>query len=299
MAKLSEEMKIALKELLLIESDFFWEKPALVEAVFNPPKSFSEFEDRLLEIEEKLRNVVFGLSYDTELGKTLKREKSNENIVTALCNYEKYVKGVINEQCCSIGLLKLIIEKDAPFLVCDDEYILGVKRDRSGLSLPQKNKIAIQAAAQVFWYLEKNKIPTIDAMTSKLRDKKNALCTLWEINKFGSRAIEDWICEVFPIPVHLRKGRPSKSGLSESYFDTLITIPEIFLEDNKMINFLKLKFAIISYTQILKTLGWSIDQIKDSIFIQQYKSFLKFYLWIYVKNWIEDTAKKNSSIFDQ
>lgn len=99
------------------------------------------FEDRLLEVEEKLR-YMFGLAYCTDSQKILKLDKTYKNLVATLCNFEKHVKGFMNVQLNPIGLLKEILENDAPFLVCDDLYILGIERDRSGLSKNQKNKIA-------------------------------------------------------------------------------------------------------------------------------------------------------------
>jgi hypothetical protein len=262
------------------------------------PMDLRGFEDRVLELEGKLRSLVFGLAYDMDTGKTLKREKTSKNLVDALCNYEKYVKGIIHEQLDPIGLLKEIIERDAPFLVCNDEYILGVKRDRSGLSLPQKNKIAFQVAAQILWFLEKNKIPTIEAMEIRLRDKKNPLYDLLEIKKFRKRTVQDWVGDVFPIPKHSRKGRPVKSGVSENKFNKRIPIPEVILGKGKIINFLKLRFVIMCFSVFLRALNWSKDQIEKSVFIQAYKPHLKFYLWMYIKCWICRAVEKNSSIFD-
>ena len=73
-------------------------------------------------------------------------------------------------------------------------YILGVNRDRSGLSAPQKNEIAIQVAAQLFWYIKKNEIPTIDTMVKCIRSKDGRFYSLLEMKRFQSpRTIEDWI----------------------------------------------------------------------------------------------------------
>jgi hypothetical protein len=106
------------------------------------------------------------------------------------------------------------------------------------------------------------------------------------------------MCDVFPIPKHLRKGRPAKSGVSEKYFNKLIPIPEVILDNGKAINLLKLRFVINCFSRILRGLNWSIDQIEESIFIQDYKPHLKFYLWAYIKGWILDAVIENGSIFD-
>ena len=292
-AMAQEEVEMMFQFLLLISQ--------ANKAPIEPPKDLRDFEDRMGEVEIKLRNIFFGFTYDIGTGKILKRKKSTEAIVEALCNYDKYAKDltVINEHIDPYGLLKQILERDAPLIVCDDIYLLGVKRERSGLSLPQKNKIAVQATAQVLWYLEKCKIPTIEKMKKTFLNKKNPFYTLLQLSRFNNlRTIENWVREVFPMPKKTRKRHSSKNKLSNNYFDTLIPIPGVFLEDGKMINFLKFRFAIVCLVRVLITLGWSIDQVKNSIFINFYRSPLKFFLYRYVDNWINEAVAPNGSIFD-
>jgi len=267
---------------------------------FNGPQNLKEFEDRLSEFLYYLHDRFFGYAYEVVSTKMLKRDKSDEILVDVLCGFEKYCREkkdeiYAREKLAVYGFLKLALERDAPF---DSEYHLGVGRDRSGLTSPQKNKIAIQAAAQVLWNLEKNNIPTIKEMKEKLKNKENPIHMIFQINRFNSRTIENWVSKIFPVPKDSRKGHPLKEGVPEELFKNLIPIPGIFLEDGNMINFPKLRFAIICLTRVLITLGWSIDQIEKSSFVKLYQSPLKFYPHMYVNDWIKDAAVENSSIFD-
>ena len=97
-------------------------------------------------------------------------------------------------------------------------------------------------------------------MKETLLDKKNpyyALLQLGRLNismdcgKLNSRTIEDWVSEIFPVPIEIRKGRPPKNGIPEHYFNDLIYIPEIYLEDGSVINFHKLRFAIFCIKRVL------------------------------------------------
>lgn len=265
----------------------------------EPPKNFKEFEDRLGIYLVDLYKLFFGLIYDVESGKTIKRKKDDETLLDALCNCDKFSKEVrfVIEGMDHYSFLRNAIERDAPFVIYDDIYLLGVERDRSGLFLPEKNKIAIQIAAQVHWNLEKNKIPTIENMKDFLQNKKNLHYSLLQIQRFNARTICDWIRDVFPVPKDSRKGRPSKNGVPEDYFNDLTPIPGVFFEDCKVINFLKLRFTIIFLARVLKNLGWSIDHVKKSKFIHIYQSPLRFYPYNYVNDWLHAAYNENGSIF--
>lgn len=100
------------------------------------------FEDRLMQVFDGLRDRFFGYTYDVISKKTLKRDKSNESLVEALCYFEKHCNNNDNrlptEFLDPYGFLRLVLEKDAP-LFNYEEYLffpLGIKRDRSGISLP-------------------------------------------------------------------------------------------------------------------------------------------------------------------
>lgn len=258
------------------------------------------FEDRLLEIEEKLRERVFGLDHDIESRKALKREKTNENLVTTLCDFEKYTNGIIYEQLNPIELLKKIIDRNAPFLVCDDMYILRVERDRSELSLPQKNEIAIQVAAQLIWYIKKDEFPTIGAMAKCLLSEDACFYSLLEMKRFQSpRTVENWIRPVFPVENHLRKGRPLDDGREKTLFDHVRLIENVFSENNKKVNFMKLRFIIFCLSRMLKIFGLSINQIKTFDLTRAYILPLPIHLHMYVYIWINEAVEeKIGRIFD-
>lgn len=278
---------------------------SVVKDDIKPPKDLREFEDRFGAFVCDLRKHFFGGIYDVGQGKTLKRKKDDETLLDALCSYDKFFKNrppfVIEEGVYTIpyDFLRLVIERDAPLVVCEDIHLLGIERDRSGLSSPQKNMIAVQVAAQILWYLEKNKIPTIEVMKKKLLDKKFFYYNFLKLNRFPRpRTIEEWITQVFPVPKKLRKGKPSNSGVPEHYFNRIIPVPGIFLNNYQVINFQKFRFAIKCIAKILLMSRWSIDQILTSKFIQFYRKPLKIYLQMYVDGWIHDAVIDNRRIFD-
>lgn len=187
------------------------------------PKSLTEFEDRLSKFFLDSYNDCFGLTYDASSRKTLDNKKNNDVLVDTLCKLEK-TEGYISEQVDPRDFLKKVLEKDAP-ISPHEEYLLGVKRDRSGISLPQKNVIAVQAASQVLWKLRGNEIPTVKCMRDTLLgDKKSYtsldlkrfsdIYTLLDLKRFSDgQTIDRWISEVFPVPDHKRKGRPPKEKM--------------------------------------------------------------------------------------
>jgi len=267
----------------------------------TPPANERDFEVRIAKYEEDIRSKLFGYMYYLKESKTLKCDSSVETIVDFLCEYDKHADELFVITQCHDGysLLKQILEKDAPFAICQDAYLLGFERDRSGLSGPQMNVIAVQAAAQATWYLEKHKLPTIESMSEYLCDKRRPLYHLLEIDRFhDSRTIRNWISKVFPIPNSARKGRPSLDETPKDDFNTLIHIPDIFLKNGNAVNVLKLRFTIQCLTRVLKSLNWPKKRILESPLISLYQSPLKFYVIDYVHDWIAVAFEKNGGIFD-
>lgn len=282
-------------------SSLFKQMQASSAEEMTPPANERDFEVRITKYEEDIRSKLFGYMYYLKESKILKRDSSVETIVDFLCEYDKHADELFIITQCHNGysLLKQILEKDAPFAICQDTYLLGFERDRSGLSGPQMNMIAVQAAAQASWYLEKHKLPSIESMAQYLYDKKYPLYHLLEINRFHDpRTIWNWISKVFPIPKNARKGRPSLEKIPKDDFNTLIHIPDIFLENGNVINVLKLRFAIQCLTQVLKSLNWSKKGVLESPLIGLYQSSLKFYVLDYVYDWVAEAFEKNSRIFD-
>src|SRR6185295_2222884 len=139
----------------------------------RPPKDFGEFESRLLAIVADLDEQygIYGLRQIPRLG----REKCAATLARHLREIEQDIekKGPVFEKILNIyEFLKTVLEQDAP-LSQGDIYLLGVQRDRSGLSKPQKNMIAVQCAAQVLWLLKRNMIPNIETMEHSLLDSEN------------------------------------------------------------------------------------------------------------------------------
>lgn len=267
------------------------------------------FVDRLIEVEGKLRDRFFGLTYEIESTIMLRRDRSPEALMEALAIGEKYFskEKVIHEQIDGYGFLKLALEKDTPLFDYEDYLFscVGIKRDHSGISLSQKNAISVQSAAQVFWYLRKSKIPNIAEMKKELMDKKNPLYELLKMNQYSigedAQTIDKWISKIFPVPEDLRKGRPSKKGIAPSLFDNLIPIPEVFPENGAKINFLKLRFTLECLTRVLKALDWQLEQIIGSQFINLYTRPLGFEFYVFsksiIENWVREAFAKNSCIF--
>lgn len=268
--------------------------PLTAASLIPPLTNLEQFEDRLRTFLDELKNLFFGITYKT----TIKRDTSNQSLVAALLEYEKCEKNLslLPEKLETYSFLKLALEKDAPLLL-QDEYLLGIQRDRSGISDPQKNAIVAQCAARVLWFLEKNKIPTIMAMAKRLKNKKDPLCCLLELENFEIHTIKNWIKQVFPVPKKERQGRDSEAGKPISNFADVVPIPGIFLEDGR-VNFPKLRFAIMCTTRILKSLGYDLNSAVESRFITFYVQSLQFYPSRYVNDWAQEAFLGNSSIFD-
>lgn len=265
-----------------------------------PPKDMVAFEDRIVWYEESLRKLLFGFIHDIELGKTLKREITPEVMVEALCNYEERMEElkIINVQLQPLFLIALIIEKNAPLVLCDDMYLFGVERERSGLSIPQQNKIAVQAVAQAIWFLRKNKVPTIEKMKQILLDRDEPFFQLLQLDRFNSEStLEGWLSEIFPVPLKERKGRTPKGGISEGYFKLLIPIPGIFNEHNQ-VNLLKLRFAIKCLTRSLILLNVTKHVIEESSLIQFYNPSKNWIIDLMIYGGLRAGYCENGSIFD-
>lgn len=261
----------------------------------RPPKDLKEFEDRLGMFLHDLKNLFFGVIHEVETGKRVKRDTSIASLVHALLRYEKHQnKNVPSpEMLETYPFLKLVLEKDAA-LFGKDRYLLGIQRNRSGLSTPKKNVIAVRCAAQVLWHLERSQIPTIEAMEDRLLDRKYPFYELLDLGRFHSpRTIEKWVRAVFPVPQAERKKHRTKN---DSAFKNIIPIPNIFTDTG--VSFPRLRFALICLTRILKTLNWRQRQIVDSEFSILLADPLKFYPRLYVRDWIDEAYSSNGSIFD-
>jgi hypothetical protein len=261
------------------------------------PSSPQWFEWKLGTIFDALRDRFFGYTYDVVSKKTLRRDKSEESLVDALLCFEKYCEEhddrLPTESLIPYKFLKLVLERNASLFGFEEELFdpIGIKRDRSGISLPQKNTIAVQCAGQILWHLEGRQIDSIEAMEERLLRKEPLLFQLLELHRFSSdRTIENWLRPIFPRPPEERK-QPNRKGA----LDRLVPIPGVHAEHGT--NFQKLQFAATSITRILRILGWKIDQVIDSTFIELLGRPIGPYLRSYLQDWVNQAYSCNSSIF--
>lgn len=116
------------------------------------------------------------------------RYKSIEFLTDALCLYEKqFPMGRVNHpkmESLEFDFLRSILEKNAPLFYAENQIFekLGFKRDRSGISLPQKKEIAVQATAQALWFVLRAKIPKIEKMKKKILDRDEPYYDLLEFD---------------------------------------------------------------------------------------------------------------------
>ena len=78
------------------------------------------------------------------------------------------------------------------------------------------------------------------------------------------------------------RGRPSKKQKPNSHFHALVEISGIFQENGKTINFLKLRFAVVCLTKILKVRRHSIQRVKESNLFQFFIRLASHHIFIYV-----------------
>ena len=247
--------------------------------------------DRVFQVFNGLRSQL----HDLTLAKTPNTDQCIETVIKALRRKEKYFagKGPISKDLDMYLFLKRILEENAPLFEYE-EYLfgyLGIKRDRAELSLSQQNKIVVQSVAQVLWHLEKNNIPSIEKMAKKILDKKNPFNILFDLDTFNSRTISNWVSEIFPISKNSRRGRPAKEEIPSSFFEELILIPGIFLDD-ETVNFPKLRFTIVCLTRVLQAHGWRLGEIQESKFIDLYVNPLRHKFFPIIKFLLNDWTKE-------
>ncbi len=169
----------------------------------------------------------------------------------------------------------------------------GIVRDRSGVTKPEKNEISIQCAGQILWYLEGNKIPTIESMKTRLLDQASPLFKLLEPDRFfDSEILLDRLRLIFPIPKEKRK---EKWNITVG--DIPIPVPGIFTDAG--INFPKLRFAVHCITTILKAFQWKINKIFESKFIEMLIPKGEYIFSWYVTDWIKESYKRNTGFLPQ
>lgn len=276
----------------------------------NPPKDLAEFENRLMEFLTEVQMTTFGLAYylDFDDRKTLKKDCSYENLIDIAIKYEKKHGNrpvLLNGYTDCKGFLKLALEKGYPFSK-HAQVFLGISMVRLDLDKNKMHKIAVQAAAQIKWFLKGSAIPTQKEMRLEILNDGD-LTKLLEISSFlhpkkdqqRPRTLEDWVGEIDPRPPGTRKGRPSKKPNSEKHpYSIIVTIPGVFFENPLRTNFIYLRYVVYVLTKILKATGFSTDQIFQCRIFEAYKSYLNFYLRDLVDDWIKEALAVNGSLYD-
>lgn len=276
----------------------------------NPPKDLAEFENRLVEFLMEAQKNTFGLAYylDFDDRTTLKKDSSYENLINIAIKYENKHGNrpvLLNEYVDCKSFLKLALEKGYPFSKHAQEF-LGISVVRLDLDKGKMHKMAIQAAAQIKWFLKGDAISTQKEMRMEiLKDK--GLTKLLELSSFlnpepehqRARTLEDPIGLVDPRPPGTRKGRPPKQPKrQDGLYDAIVTIPGVFFETPYRTNFIYLRYVISVLTKILESIGFSSEQIFQCRIFEVYKSFLNFYLGDFVDDWIKEALAENGSLYD-
>jgi hypothetical protein len=165
------------------------------------------------------------------------------------------------------------------------------------VTLPQKNRIAVQCAAQILWNLKGQEISTIEKMIDRLQKKDDPIFTLLELNRFARRkTISDWISPIFPISERWRKMKADHPQRALQLKE-LRPIPDIHAEDEIYMG--KLLFATFCVARILKLLDWDENQIIDSKFLNcLWAPVSQFVRKKYLKNWVSEAYLGNGRIFD-
>lgn len=198
-----EELQLSFDESARAVSKGLLDKPMLI------PEDLQGFDDRLLEVYEKITDTIFGKDYREISGKISKKVRSTPNFIKTLVDIGNHCKAsevrIINEQLDPYGFFESIIEKNI-YLENYEEYLFsdtGIKREVSKIGLGDKHKIVYQAMACILWAMEKDAIPTISAMSLKLLNIKGPLHSLLNIGTIKSpglpsrRTVENWLRVVF------------------------------------------------------------------------------------------------------
>lgn len=188
--------------------------------------------------------------------------------------------------------LKKMLEQGFPFSEEEQDF-LGVHIDNSGIDKFAKPKIAIQAGAQVLWFL-KGKLIRLVEMSEFFQ---GGLFFCLNYGNVDEETLKRWVSKINPIPERKRKRKLKKEEVL-NYYKRIVYIPKIFSDEYSKVNFQKLRFAIISITKVLSLIGKTKEEILNHEIIKYYKKKLNFYCAMYVDDWIKETLLWNGSIFN-
>jgi hypothetical protein len=168
---------------------------------------------------------------------------------------------------------------------------------KTNITLPQKNRIAVQCAAQILWNLKGQEISTIEKMIDRLQKKDDPIFALLELNRFAQKkTIRDWISPIFPISERWRKMKADHPQRALQ-FKELRPIPDIHAKDEIYMG--KLLFATFCVARILKLQDWDESQITDSKVLNcLWAPVSQLIRKKYLKDWVSEAYLGNGRIFD-
>lgn len=275
----------------------------------NLPRNEEDFLRRIKSIYISLKKNLFGTAHDIEKDnrKTLSKDTSYENLISQsilLQKNQRKKEAAKNEKNDYWAFFKLALEKGLEFTEYDQAF-LGVWVDFSKLDVLKKRKIAVQAAAQIKWFLKGGKINSTEQMRNQILNDSR-LGELLEIFTFihsdtecrRDRTMLDWISGIDPRPKERRKGRPSKKTSKEDpNFKEIKPIPGIFIGNPEKVNFIYLSYAITVLSRILRCMHFPENEIVKFLVIEKYKEILPFYLRRLIDEWIQEAFSENGSIY--
>ena len=279
-------------------------------AYVNPPKNLEEFKERGAKIMSHLSFSLFGLRESFE-GLILlhclyscepPKEAAIENLIKATMNLKAETMRLDTEDVDFYKFLKRVLENGYP-LNPDYQSSLGLSIDYSKIDLFKKRRIAVQTAAQVKWFLQKEGyLSSVWAESEIIEDKP--LYELLEISTFrtegqGPKTLREWITEINPFSEPDKRGRPSANNAKEVFLYSRIALnPNVFFENSYRVNFIRLKYLVSVLAKILRLAGLTSKDIHEHPVVQAYMTPFNFYPRDYIGDWIDESLTKNCSIYE-
>lgn len=242
------------------------------------------------ELLEALTTAIMSLQqrlFAIDLNQGSKKDvyKSIDFLVEVLCLLEQHADKSTVRDFTNVEsyFLKRVLEKNAPLFYQEENVagLLGIVRERSPLTIPERNQIGVQVAAQILWREEGGSYRTITSLAKALRSKENPLHALLKLEKFHDmQTLKKWISPIFPIPAKDRKKHWDRKAVPSG---VLMPIPGII--SGAGINFAKLRHAAQQITRILQSRGWSRNKVLLSPYIQALEDIVPESLRLYVREW--------------
>jgi len=275
----------------------------------GPPKSLEEFNKRLKSVVGDLFEETYGLSYHVGFSeKRLLNEVSNRNMIEIWKKLESFNIKECNRKLSDgnghyskcfrenpKSFLKEALEENFPFLKVTQKH-LGIYIDRSGITLPEKNKITVQIAAQIIMSEEEKPVSwTLAELRRQIKANEELVDLLWLSRFSKERTIDEWIKPIFPIEIHIKRGSKNKAFSFVFCEDSLISIPGIISKNSNCINYQKLNVAITILSKILSIFGKTQEEILRHPVFSFYKKHVPLYFDYVCDEWAKEALLKDFS----